>query len=103
MEILFLIDCKTTAATSATAAQNQSTAAANSGQCILLLSSDHTSVPFMEREGSKIKQPHVLLTSLSNDALDGSSLCPRKLLSAIFFGAKNFNRQSFLLKVMNYF
>lgn len=53
MEILFLIDCKTTAATSATAAQNQSTAAANSGQCILLLSSDYTSVPFMEREGSK--------------------------------------------------
>lgn len=42
MEILFLIDCKTTAATSATAAQNQSTAAANSGQCILLLSSDYT-------------------------------------------------------------
>lgn len=42
MEILFLIDRKTTAATSATAAQNQSTAAANSGQCVLLLSSDYT-------------------------------------------------------------
>lgn len=42
MAILFLIDCKTTAATSATAAQNQSTAAANSGQCVLLLSSDYT-------------------------------------------------------------
>lgn len=42
MEILFLIDRKTTAATSATAAQDQSTAAANSGRCVLLLSSDYT-------------------------------------------------------------
>lgn len=42
MENLFLIDCKATAATSATTAQNQSTAAANSGQCVLLLSSDYS-------------------------------------------------------------
>lgn len=40
MELYFLIDCKTTAATSATAAQNQSIAATDPGQCILSLSSD---------------------------------------------------------------